>query len=71
MRAVTVIRAAISLFIVVLIAIAGAGWVWTGANQAPGQALGSRVVLALAVLAGLVGLRALWRRAEGPVGSRL
>ena len=65
MRAVTAIRAAISTFIVILIGIAGAGWIWTGAHQAPADALGSRVVLGLAVAAGLVGLRMLWRRPEG------
>jgi hypothetical protein len=59
------VRAAISLFILILIIIAGAGWIWTGAHQAQAQALASRVVLGLAVAAGCVGLRALWRRPEG------
>jgi hypothetical protein len=59
------IRAAISLFILVVIALATAGWVWTGDHQNGSQAVASRVVLALAILSGLVGLLSLWRHPEG------
>lgn len=61
------IRTAISLFILILIGIAAAGWIWTGAHQSASQAAASRVVLALAMLAGVAGLLSLWRR---PAGSR-
>lgn len=56
------IRLAASLFIVVLVALTAMGWVWTGAHQPPAQAIAARVVLALAALAGVSGLIALWRR---------
>ena len=65
MRAVNVIRTAISFFILVVIGLAVTGWMWTGTHQTPAQARASHVVLALAILAGLIGLRALWWRAEG------
>lgn len=57
-----VVRLAISLFIVLLIGVATRGWIWTGGHQPAAQAAASRVVLALCVAAGLVGLAALWRR---------
>ena len=50
-----------SAFICVLFVIAGMGWTWATAHQTPAQALGSHAVLALSVVAGLVGLVALWR----------
>jgi membrane protein YdbS with pleckstrin-like domain len=56
------VRIAISLFIAVLIGVAATGWVWTGAHQPAAQAIASRAVLTLCMLAGLVGLGALWRR---------
>ena len=58
----TPIRLAISLFIVVLIVVSLAGWTWTGAHLVGSQALAGRVVLALGMLAGAIGLVALWRR---------
>lgn len=57
----TVVRLAISVFIVLLIAVSVAGWVWTGGNQPPDQWVASRVVLALSALAGALGLVAIWR----------
>ncbi len=56
-----VARAAISFFIVLVMALIAAGWVWTGRNQPPSQAGASHVVLALGALAGLLGLAAVWR----------
>ena len=56
------VRILISLFIVVLIAVASTGWIWTGSHQSAAQAAASRVVLSLCILAGVVGLTALWRR---------
>ncbi|HET7217083.1 MAG TPA: hypothetical protein VFJ02_03510 [Vicinamibacterales bacterium] len=56
------VRIAISLFIVILIGVATTGWVWTAGHQPAAQATASRVVLTLCIVAGLVGLGALWRR---------
>ena len=61
MVAMNVIRLAISLFILVVIALAITGWFWTGAHQTASQSTASRVVLGLCVVAGIVGLTALWR----------
>ena len=55
------VRLLISLFIVVLIAIAATGWIWTGSHQPAAQAFASRAVLTLSILAGLGGLTLLWR----------
>jgi hypothetical protein len=70
MGAKNVIRLAISGFIVVLIALSVAGWVWAGSHQNAAQSAASRVVLSLCILAGTVGLVALWRtrttRSSGP-----
>jgi hypothetical protein len=57
-----VVRTLISLFILVLIAVASTGWIWTGRHQSPAQSAASRVVLSLCILAAVVGLTALWRR---------
>ena len=56
-----VVRIIISLFILVLISVASTGWIWTGSHQPAAQATASRVVLSLCILAGVVGLTALWR----------
>jgi hypothetical protein len=56
-----VIRIAISLFILVLITVCVAGWIWTGTHQPASQALAGRTVLTLAMMAGLGGLAVLWR----------
>ena len=42
-----VVRIAISLFILVLIAVSAAGCIWTGVHQTASQSAGSHVVLAL------------------------
>ena len=60
--ALNVFRCVITGFIVVLITIATTGWLWVGSHQAPSQALASRVVLTLCVVAGLIGVRVLWSR---------
>ena len=62
MDASTVVRVAITGFILVLITIASTGWLWVGTHQAPAQALASRVVLTLCVAAGLAGVKAVWAR---------
>jgi hypothetical protein len=56
-----IVRIAISLFILVLIVVSASGWIWTGSHQTASQAAASRIVLGLCILAGLVGLTALWR----------
>jgi hypothetical protein len=55
------IRVVISFFIAVLIVVSVTGWVWTGAHQPPSQATASHLVLGLAMLAGVVGVVAIWR----------
>jgi hypothetical protein len=62
MVAMNVIRLAISTFILIVIALAVAGWFWTGAHQTAAQSAASRAVLGLCVFAGIAGLAALWRR---------
>jgi hypothetical protein len=59
------IRLAASIFILVLMGLTAMGWIWTGAHQPPAQAVAARFVLALAALAGVVGLVALWRWRPG------
>jgi len=57
----TAIRLTASIFILILIGLTAMGWAWTGTHQPPAQAMAARIVLALAALAGVVGLVALWR----------
>jgi MYXO-CTERM domain-containing protein len=56
------IRILLSLFMVVLIGVATTGWIWVGGHQPGSESAASRVVLSVCILAGLVGLAALWRR---------
>lgn len=57
------IRLAITAFTLVLMAVSVMGWAWwSGADQPAGQVLAGRTVLLLGVLAGIVGLVAIWRR---------
>ena len=64
------IRIVISLFVAVLIVIAILGWSWTSAHQTPAQSAASHAVLGLSILAGVVGVIAIWRvrssRGRGP-----
>jgi uncharacterized membrane protein len=64
LKAATVFRIVISCFIVVLIFVAGSGWRWTSSHQPAAQAAASHTVLGLSILAGLVGLTAVWRSAR-------
>ena len=59
------IRITMSLFVVVLIAVSLAGWIWTGANQPPSQSMAARTVLGIGMLAGVAGLAAIWRVKRG------
>jgi hypothetical protein len=56
------IRLAITSVILLLVSAALAGLRWTGTHQSPSDARASRLVLSLAVLAGLAGLGAIWRK---------
>jgi hypothetical protein len=56
------VRALLSIFVVVLIALSIAGWLWAGSHQPPPASLASRLVLTIGALAGVVGLGMLWRR---------
>jgi hypothetical protein len=55
------VRLAITLLILVLVAVSVLGWIWTGAHQTAAQAFASRLVLTIAALAALIGLVAIWR----------
>jgi hypothetical protein len=57
-----VIRALLSLFVVVLVVASLTGWAWTGSHQPPEKAAASRVVLTIGALAGAFGLLMIWRR---------
>jgi membrane protein YdbS with pleckstrin-like domain len=61
MDAMNVVRIVISVFLLVLIGISAAGWMWTGAHQPPAQSAASRFVLGLCIIAGIGGLAAVWR----------
>lgn len=55
------IRSVMSVFLVILLAVSIAGWIWAG-NQPPEKLniTGARIVLTLGGLAGLVCLWLLW-----------
>ena len=55
------IRVAITAFIVVLIITATTGFIWVGRHQTAAQATASRIVLVLSVVAGLIGMKNVWR----------
>ena len=57
----TLIRVVMSIFVLLLISVSLAGWIWTGAHQSPPQANASRLVLTLGMVGGIVGLLAIWR----------
>jgi len=61
MEAINGIRVAITSFIIVLIITATTGFIWVGSHQTPAQATASRIVLALCIGAGLIGMTKVWR----------
>jgi ABC-type thiamin/hydroxymethylpyrimidine transport system permease subunit len=63
------IRIVITLFIAVLIAVSVVGWIWTSAHQPSSQATASHVVLGLGMLAGVVGVVAIWRDGSTRAGG--
>lgn len=66
LSAVAVVRIAASFFVLLVMAIAIAGWLWTTQHQPPAQACASHVVLAASALASCGGLCAVWRRPRDP-----
>jgi len=62
LNAVTVIRIVGSFFVLLVMVIAIAGWLWTTQHQAPAQAFASHVVLTASALASCGGLYVVWRR---------
>jgi hypothetical protein len=72
MDAMKAVRALVTGFVLLVIGVAVTGWFWTGAHQPGPQSTASRIVLALSVVAGLLGLRAVWRhRSDERDGGRL
>ena len=61
MGAQNVVRVAISLFILIVVAVSVTGWIWAGSHQPRAQMIASRAVLSVCILAGGIGLTALWR----------
>jgi hypothetical protein len=57
----TVIRLLVSAFIVALIVISAAGWVWNGQHQGLSAMVWGRAALVACIAAGVVGLVAIWR----------
>jgi hypothetical protein len=57
----TVVRIAITLFVLALLTIVTLGWVWTGSHQPPPLRTASHTVLAIAALAGIFALTKIWR----------
>jgi hypothetical protein len=56
------IRLAISAFLVVLLGLCVTGWIWTATHPLPPKAVASHVVLGIAILSGVIGLVAVWRK---------
>jgi hypothetical protein len=56
------IRATISVFIVLLLVSVAAGWEWTSAHQPARLATASHLVLGLSAAAGVLGLVMIWVR---------
>ena len=57
----TFVRILISSFVVILIVVSVAGWIWTSSHQPAAQAAASHLVLGAGIVAGLVGLVTVWR----------
>ena len=53
------VRSLITFFILILLALTVAGWVWAGGQPSP-QLEGARIALAGSGLAGIVGLVVVW-----------
>jgi membrane protein YdbS with pleckstrin-like domain len=60
-RAMFVVRAAITLFLVLLLTVVTMGWFWTASHQPPPLRSASHVVLAISAVAGVFALARIWR----------
>ena len=61
MTAMTGVRLAITVFVLILLSLVALGWSWTSTHQPPTQAAASHVVLGLAAVTGVIALVAIWR----------
>ncbi len=57
----TLVRTAITAFILILLTIVALGWGWTASHQPPNLRAASHTVLAIAGLAGIFALTRIWR----------
>ena len=55
------VRIAITLFVLALLATVTLGWIWTTAHQPPALRTASHLVLSVAALAGIFALAKIWR----------
>jgi hypothetical protein len=62
MNAITGVRIAITLFVLILLVIVSLGWVWTANHQPLPQRTASQVVLAISAFAGIFALGKIWSR---------
>lgn len=55
------VRTAITVFVLALLATVTLGWMWTTAHQPPALRTASHLVLSIAALAGLFAVAKIWR----------
>jgi membrane protein YdbS with pleckstrin-like domain len=60
-RIMRLVRAAITAFVLLLLAVVSLGWIWTGSHQPPPLRTASHVVLSIAAFAGIFALARIWR----------
>ena len=60
-RLMRLVRLAITVFVVLLLAVVTMGWIWTGSHQPPPLRTASHVVLSIAAFAGVFALARIWR----------
>jgi ABC-type thiamin/hydroxymethylpyrimidine transport system permease subunit len=61
MRAMNVVRIAITVFVLILLGLVTLGWIWTATHQPPALSRASHVVLGIAALAGIFAVVRIWR----------
>ena len=57
----TLVRMAITSFVLALLATVTLGWIWTATHQPPPLRTASHLVLSIAALAGIFALAKIWR----------
>jgi membrane protein YdbS with pleckstrin-like domain len=60
-RVMRLVRVAITVFVLLLLAVVSLGWIWTGSHQPPPLRTASHVVLSIAAFAGIFALARIWR----------